>query len=73
MRIATGCHKMSSVNHLDVEAKMLNVMEPGNVSHSMTTKEIPKGRMKEKLFIRHYNTPDNSHWRSKQGYQRTEK
>ena len=27
LRIATGCHKMSSVDHLHVEAKMLKVME----------------------------------------------
>ena len=25
LRIATGCHKMSSVDHLHVEAKMLKV------------------------------------------------
>ena len=48
LRIATGCHKMSSVDHLHVEAKMLKVrehsdllsaqylarrLEPGNVCH----------------------------------------
>ena len=48
LRIATGCHKMSSVDHLGVEANMLKVMEhsellsaqylarclePGNVCH----------------------------------------
>ena len=27
LRIATVCHKMSSVDHLHVEAKMLKVME----------------------------------------------
>ena len=27
LRITTGCHKMSSVDHLHVEAKMLKVME----------------------------------------------
>ena len=27
LRIATGCHKMSSVDHLHVEAKMLKVRE----------------------------------------------
>ena len=40
LRIATGCHKMSSVNHLHVEAEMLKLLsaqylarclEPGNV------------------------------------------
>ena len=71
LRIATGCHKMSSVNHLQVEAKMLKVreysellsaeylarcLEPGNVCHSITTRETPKRRMKETLFTRHRNT-----------------
>ena len=35
-RIATGCHKMSSVDDLHVEAKMLNVRErrtPHDVKH----------------------------------------
>ena len=69
--IATGCHKMSSVDHLHVEAKMLKVMEhsellsvqylarclePRNVCHSITTRETPKRRMKETLFTRHRNT-----------------
>ena len=27
LRIATGCHKMSSVDHLHVESKLLNVRE----------------------------------------------
>ena len=71
LRIATGCHKMSSVNHLHIEAKMLKVrehlellsaqylarcLEPGNVCHSITTRETPKRRMKETLFTRHRNT-----------------
>ena len=71
LRIATGCHKMSSVNHLHVEAKMLKVrehsellsaqylarcLEPGSVCHSITTRETPKRRMKETLFSRHRNT-----------------
>ena len=61
LRIATGCHKMSSFDHQHVEAKMLKVMqhsellsaqylarclEPGNVCHSITTGETPKRRMK---------------------------
>ena len=56
LRIATGYHKMSSVDHLHVEAKMLKVREdsellsaqylarclkPGNVCHSITTRETP--------------------------------
>ena len=74
LRIATGCHKMSSVDHLHAEAKMLKVrehsellsaqylarcLEPGNVCHSITTRETPKTskrRMKETLFTRHRNT-----------------
>ena len=71
LRIATGCHKMSSVDHLHVEAKMMKVrehsellfaqylarcLEPGNVCHSITTRENPKRRMKETLFTRHRNT-----------------
>ena len=71
LRIATGCHKMSSVDKLHVEAKMLKVrehsellsaqylarcLEPGNVCHSITTMETPKRRMKETLFTRHRNT-----------------
>ena len=62
---------MSSINHLHVEAKMLKVrehsellsaqylgrcLEPGNVCHSITTRETPKRRMKETLFTRHRNT-----------------
>ena len=60
---------MSSVYHKHVE--MLKVREysellsaqylarclkPGNVCHSITTKETPKRRMKETLFTRHCNT-----------------
>ena len=62
---------MSSVDHLHVEAKMLNVgehsellsaqylarcLEPGNVCHSITTRETPKRRMRETLYTRHRNT-----------------
>ena len=71
LRISTGCHKMSSVDHLHAEAKMLKVkehsellsaqylarcLEPGNACHSITTRETPKRRMKETLFSRHRNT-----------------
>ena len=70
-RIATGCHKMCSVDHLPVEANMLKVrehsellsahylarcLEPRNVCHSITTRESLKSRMKETLFTRHRNT-----------------
>ena len=71
LRIATGCHKMSSVDHLHAEAEMLKVrehsellsaqylaicLEPENVCHAITTRETPKRRMKETLFTRHRNT-----------------
>ena len=71
LRIATGCHKRSSVDHLHVEAEMLKVREhsellyaqylarcldPANVCHSITTSETPKRQMKETLFARHLNT-----------------
>ena len=71
LRIATDCHKMSSVDHLHVEAEMLKVkehsellsaqylarcLEPENVCHSITTRELPKRRMKETLFTSHRNT-----------------
>ena len=71
LRIATGCHKMSSVAHLHVEAKMLKVwehsellsaqclakcLEPGNVCYSITTRETLNRQMKETLFTRHRNT-----------------
>ena len=97
LRIATGCHKMPIVDHLHVEAKMLKVrehsellsaqylarcLEPGNVCHSITTRETPKRRMKETLFTRHRNTVEpmmlaNNRKatlrRSQQGCQRSEK
>ena len=71
LRIATGCHKMPSFDHLHVEAEMLKVkehsellsaqyfarcLEPGNVCHSITTRETPKRLMKETLFTRHHNS-----------------
>ena len=57
--IVTGCHKMSSINHLHTEAEMLEVkeqsellsaqylarcMEPGNVCHPITTRPTLKAR-----------------------------
>ena len=61
---------MSSIDHLHIEAKVLKVrehsellseqylarcLEPGNVCHSITTRETPKRRM-ETQFTRHRNT-----------------
>ena len=71
LRIATGCHKMSSIDHLHTEAEMLKVkehsellsaqylarcLEPGNVCHSITTRATPERQMKETLYTRHRNT-----------------
>ena len=71
LRIATGCHKMSSVDHLHTEAEMLKVrehsellsaqylarcLEPGNVCHPITTRAAPERRMKETLYTKHRNT-----------------
>ena len=68
LRISTGCHKISSVDHLHAEANMLKVkehsellsaqylarcLEPENVNFSITTREPPKRMMKETLFTRH--------------------
>ena len=71
LRIATGCHKMSSIDHLHTEAEMLKIrehsellsaqylarcLEPGNVCHPITTRAIPERQMKETLYTRHRNT-----------------
>ena len=71
LRIATGCHKMSSIDHLHTVAEMLKVrehsellsaqylarcLEPGNVCHPITTRAIPERQMKETLYTRHRNT-----------------
>ena len=71
LRIATGCHKMSSIDHLHTEAEMLKVkehsellsaqylarcLEPANVCHPITTRATPERQMKETLYTRHRNT-----------------
>ena len=71
LRIATGCHKMSIIDHLHTEAEMLKVkehsellsaqylaryLEPGNVCHPITTRATPERQMKETLYTRHRNT-----------------
>ena len=71
LRIATGSHKMSSIDHLHTEAEMLKVkehsellyaqylarcLEPGNVCHPITTRATPKRQIKETLYTRHRNT-----------------
>ena len=59
---------MSSVDHLHAETKgkgtlratiaqhLARCLEPGNVSHSITTRETPTRWIKETLFTRHCNT-----------------
>ena len=64
---STGCHRMSSVDHLHAEANVLKVrehsellsaqylarcLEPEIVNNSITTRGTPKRRMKETLFTR---------------------
>ena len=71
LRIATGCHKMSSIDHLHTETEMLKVkehsellsaqylarcLEPGNVCHPITTRATPEIQMKETLYTRHRTT-----------------
>ena len=71
LRIATGCHKISSIDHLHTEAEILKVkehskllsaqylarcLEPGNVCHPITTRATPERQMKETLYTRHRNT-----------------
>ena len=66
LRIATGCHKMSSIDHLHTETEMLKVrehsellsaqywargLEPGTVCHSITTRATSKRKMKKTLDI----------------------
>ena len=68
LRIATGCHKMSSIDHLHKEADILKVkehclqqylarcLEPGNVCHPTTTRVTPERQMKETLYTRDGDT-----------------
>ena len=71
LRNSTGCHKMSSVDHLHTEANVLKVsehsellsaqylarcLEPENVNNSITTRDPHKRRMKETLFTKHHST-----------------
>ena len=67
LRIATGCHKISSIDHLHTEAEMLKVkehseqnlarcLEQGNVCHPITTRATLERQMKETLYTRYRNT-----------------
>ena len=68
LRIITGSHKMSSIDHLHSETKMLPVedhlnlfsaqylvhcLDTENVCHHITTLDHPPREMKETLFTRH--------------------
>ena len=68
LRIITGSHKMSSIDHLHSETKMLLVkdhlhllsaqylvhcLDTVNVCHHITTMGHPPREMKETLFSRH--------------------
>ena len=69
--IVTGCYRMSSIDLLHTEAKMLQVkehsellsahyfakcIEPYNACHSITTRDLLKRRLQDTLFTRHRHT-----------------
>ena len=71
LRIATGSHKMSSIDHLHNETEMLTVkqhsdllsaqylvqcLDPDHVWHNITTMDDPPRQMKHTLHTRHYPT-----------------
>ena len=72
--IATGCHKMPSIDHLHTEAEMLKVrehsellsaqylgkcLEPEHVCHPITTRATHEIQMKRTLYTRHRNTVES--------------
>ena len=71
LRIITGSHKMSSIDHLHRETKMLQVedhtnllsaqylvqcLDTENVCHYITKMELTPREIKETIFTRHYLT-----------------
>ena len=71
LRIITGSHKMSSIDHIHSETKMLRVedhlnllsvqylvqcLDTENVCHHITKMDLPPREMKETIFTRHYQT-----------------
>ena len=71
LRIATGLHKTSSIDHLQTEAEMLKVkehsgllsahylagfLEPGGVCHPIPAGAAPEEHMKDTLYTRHRDT-----------------
>ena len=72
LRIITGSHKMSSIDHLHSETKMLQVedhlnllsvqylvqcLDTENVCHHITKMDLPPREMKETIFTRHAVLP----------------
>ena len=75
LRIITGSHKMSSIDHIHSETKMLQVedhlnllsaqylvqcLDTENVCHHITKMDLPPREMKETIFIRQ-SSSDNLH------------
>ena len=69
LRIITGSHKMSSIDHIHSETKMLQVEDHlnllsvqylvqclENVCHHITKMNLLPREIKEKIFTRHYQT-----------------
>ena len=71
LRIITGSHKMSSIDHIHSETKMLQVedhlnllsvqylvqcLDTENVCHHITKMDLPPREMKETIFNRHDQT-----------------
>ena len=71
LRIITGSHKMSSIDHLHSDTKMLQVedhlnllsaqylvqcLDTENVCDHITKIDLPPREMKETIFTRHYQT-----------------
>ena len=71
LRISTGAHKMSSIDHLHCETQMLKVTEHSdllsaqylvkcldheNVCHNITTLDQPPHMMKRTLYSKHHTT-----------------
>ena len=68
LRIITGSHKMSSIDHIHSETKMLQIedhlnmvsaqylvqcLDTDNVCHHITKMDLPPREMKETIFTRH--------------------
>ena len=71
LRIITGSHKMSNIDHLHSKTKMLQVedhlnllsaqylvqcLDTENVCHFITKMDLPPSEMKETFFTWHYQT-----------------